>query len=254
MNIDKYVEELNQFEHVKFYADGHKYLINEKEAKSVTSILKNFVKPFDKDYWANYKAKKEGVEVTDILELWERKSKISQMKGSIVHSYIESQLTGIDFSYPEETLVEIFGHDPIQDSFNQIVTLVDGFINDIDNKMIPLASELVIGDYDYLVGGTIDQVFYNKKSNMIEIWDWKTNKEIKTISQYYHLAPLDNIPDTELDHYSLQLALYRLIIKRNTSLEIGNSYITWFNETNSKYQIFKARDYEEYAKLILDTI
>ena len=251
-NISNYQSQLNVFQHIEFDVKDHAYLINGLNAKSVTTILKGYIKAFDSDYWATKKSFELNILPEEILKKWEFNAKCAKTKGTLVHSFIESILTNSKFEYPEEFILKEFGYDPIQDLFKQILPQVETFLQDIENKMIPIATELIIGDSDYLVCGTIDQVFYNKKSGKLEIWDWKTNKEIKTISRYYHLAPLAHIPDTELDHYSLQLSLYKLILEKNTTLELGNSYLTWFNENTNTYKIFKTKDYSEEAQLILN--
>ena len=249
--IQQYKIILEKFENIEFVPESHTYLIDNKIAQSVTTILKKYVKPFERDYWANKKANDLGVPVEEILAKWEYNAKFSQIKGTLVHQFLECNLTNQNFEYPEELIINQFGFDPIQTPFNSIIEVAKQFLTDIDNKMYPVASELVIGDSEYLVGGTIDQLFYNKKSGKLEIWDWKTNKEIKTTSRYYHLSPLDHIPDTELDHYSLQLGLYKYILEANTGLELGNSYIVWLNENESKYQIYKAHDYKSEVEVIL---
>ena len=249
-----FYHQLDKFKHINFTSEEHRYTINGQTAQSVTSLIGKFVKPFERDYWAQVKAEQLGVSALELIEQWEHKAKLSQTKGSIVHAYLESCLCGSEFEYPEASILSMFGHDPIQDHFSHIIPLIKQFLVDIDTKMLPIASEFIVGDAKYLVGGTIDQIFYNKKSAKLEIWDWKTNKEIKLHSRYAHLKPLEHIPDTELDHYSLQLALYKLIVERNTGLELGNSYLVWFNETQPKYQVFKTRDYAIEAQLLLDQI
>jgi ATP-dependent exoDNAse (exonuclease V) beta subunit len=252
--VETYKEQINVFNHIQFAMEDHIYHIDGKKAQSVTTILNNYVKPFEREYWANIKAKKLGISPSEILEQWEFGAKLSKVKGTLVHSFMESNLTASKFTYPEEAIMQAFGYDPIQDSFNQILPQAQKFIADIQDKMFPIASELIIGDSEYLVCGTIDQLFYNKKSGKLEIWDWKTNKAIKTISKYFHLAPLAHIPDTELDHYSLQLSLYKLILAKNTGLELGECYLTWFNETKPAYTVFRAKDYRAEAILILNSL
>ena len=251
MDISAYYQQINIFNNIDFDADSHSYKVAGKTAKSVTETLKGLVKAFDSVYWAEKKALDLGITPDEILKKWEITAKTSKVKGTLVHSYIESIFKSNAFSYPEDFILNEFGFDPVQNAFNTILPQVDKFITDINEKMYAVATEFIIGDVDALVCGTIDQIFYNKKSGKLEIWDWKTNKEIKTISRYYHLAPISHIPDTELDHYSLQLSMYKEILEKNTKLEFGNSYLTWFNENNNDYQIFKTRDYKEEARLIL---
>lgn len=252
--INLYKQQINKFANIKFIQKNHIYWIDNIKATSVTSLLKQYVKPFERDYWANIKAEQAGITVEEILSQWEFSAKFSQIKGTLVHQFIENKLIQNEFIYPEKMIVQAFGYDPIRIPFNQIISVVEQFLDDIENKMFPIASEFVIGDAQYLVGGTIDQLFYNKKSNKLEIWDWKTNKEIKLKSRYFHLASLSHIPDTELDHYSLQLSLYKLILEKNTGLELGTSYIAWFNEKSPKYKIFATKDYKQEADLILNSM
>lgn len=249
--VKRYQQQINVFNYIEFIPDGHIYKIDGMAAQSVTNILKNYVKPFARDYWADIKAKQENITVDEILLRWQNSNKLSQVKGSVIHSFIESKLAKFDFVYPEELILQMFGYDPIQDLLHLMMPQIERFVADIQDKMYHVASEFIIGDKDSLVCGTIDQLFYNQKSGQLEIWDWKTNKEIKMISKYFHLAPLEHIPDTEFDRYSLQLSLYKLILMKNTGVAIGNCYLTWFNENITNYQIFRAKDYMCEAETIL---
>lgn len=252
--LNDYLEHLQIFENIKFIADDHTYLVDDIKARSVTSILKQLVKPFDSDHWAAIKSKGMGITPDELKSKWEFNAKLAQIKGTVAHGILESRLTGTEFIYPDELILNHFGYDPVQDLVQNMMPLIDKFTKDIDGKMLPIASELVVGDSEYKVGGTIDQIFYNHKSGKLEIWDWKTNKQIKTNSNYNHLPPIEHIADTELDHYSLQLSFYKLILEKNTQLEFGDSYIVWFNENNSNYQIFKTKDYQDEIKVILDHV
>lgn len=251
MLTDDYLSHLQVFAGIEFVAENHSYLINNQVACSVTSILKQFIKPFDSDYWAELKAKEIGITPDELKSKWEFNSKLAKVKGTVIHSILENKLSGREFFYPEELILSHFGYDPIQDLVQNMLPQIDKFILDIEGKMHPITSELVIGDGEYMVGGTVDQIFYNHKSAKLEIWDWKTNKQIKTTSRFSHLAPLEHIPDTELDHYSLQLSFYRFILEKNTSLEFGDSYIVWFHENNRNYQIYRAKDYRAEIEQIL---
>ena len=61
-------------------------------------------------------------------------------------------------------------------------------------NLVPVKMELVVGDEDYGLGGMVDCLFYNKKSGMLEVWDYKTNKAInikmitdKLLKNRYHI-------------------------------------------------------------------
>ena len=60
-----------------------------------------------------------------------------------------------------------------------IIELFKKFYNDSYGKLIPVRAEVVVGDEELGLGGMIDQLFWNEKSGKLEIWDWKTNTQIK---------------------------------------------------------------------------
>lgn len=245
-------EELAKFNNITYYDDSHRYLMNGKDAISVTKIISKFEKPFDSDYWSKKKAKEQGITQKEILDGWRLKADIACEKGSAIHSYIENSLYNKVFPYPEQRILKFFkGTDPVRNKYQSIVKLANKFITDINGKMIPIRSEMVIGDQEYGICGMFDQIFYNKKSNMLEIWDWKTNGEMTTQSKYYLLDPISYIPDSKLDIYSLQTSLYRYIIEKNTKLKLGNSYLCWFNEDNDNYVVFPCKDYRKEAEILL---
>ena len=88
-------------------------------------------------------------------------------------------------------------------------------------NLVPVKMELVVGDEDYGLGGMVDCLFYNKKSGMLEVWDYKTNKAINTKNNYGQRfnEPISHLDVCEINTYSLQLSLYKHIIEKNTNLK-----------------------------------
>lgn len=246
-------EELSKFNDIVFYDEPHEYHINGKKMTSVTTLIGKYEKPFEEEFHATRKAKELGMTVDEVIAMWKRTNRISTVKGTAVHSYIENYLAHKVFPYPEAVVKSNFnGEDPVREKYDKIVPLVHKFYNDISGKLIPIKSELIVGDVDYGICGMIDQLFYNKKSGMLELWDWKTNKEIKTSSRYKLLSPISHLSTAEIDIYSLQLSLYKHIVHKNTNLKLGDSYLVWFNELNDTYKIYKCYDYLDNVKLMLN--
>ena len=120
-------------------------------------------------------------------------------------------------------------------------------------KLIPVRAEVVVGDVEWGVTGMIDQLFYNEKSKKLEIWDWKTNKAIKDKNKWQQFKkPLSHLDVCELNTYSLQLSFYKLIVERNTELQLGDNYIVWFNENNDTYKIMKCYDFSDEILKIMN--
>jgi ATP-dependent exoDNAse (exonuclease V) beta subunit len=100
----------------------------------------------------------------------------------------------------------------------------------------------------------LDCLFWNKKSQWLEIWDYKTNKEIKTSNNYGNkmLHPISHLDECEMNTYSLQLGLYKHIIEKNTNLKIGNCYLIWINENIDNYKVYKCKDLHAELKLMIE--
>ena len=248
--------ELAKFNNIKFHDKEHKYYINDKQMTSVTKIIGNFKQPFDSDYWANKKATERGILKEEILKEWKYKADFATQKGSAFHAFAESYLFNKIFPFPEEEMTQVLGGVEnmleCREALNKIIKLFKKFYNNSYGKLIPVRAELVVGDEELGLCGMIDQLFWNEKSGKLEIWDWKTNKQIKENNKWQQFNhPIDHLDVCELNTYSLQLSAYKYIVEKNTTLKLGDSYIVWVNENNEDYKIFKCNNFEDEVINIL---
>jgi len=253
----KIVKELAKFNNIKFHDKEHKYYLNGNRTKSVTSVIGKYKHPFDKDYWSQKKADERGITKEEIIKEWKYKADFSCEKGSAFHEYVENYLTNKLFPFPEHRITEALGGEEnmleCKEVVKKLIKLFDKFYDDSFGRLIPVRAEVVVGDEEWGVTGMIDQLFYNEKSQKLEIWDWKTNKEIKRKNKWQQFKePLSHLDVCELNTYSLQLSFYKLIVERNTELLLGDSYIVWFNENNEKYEIIKCFDFREEILKIME--
>lgn len=248
------LKKLDIFSDYTFDEDTHTYYYKgNKVCVSVTSLIGEYDKPFDKDYWSDYKAKQQGVTQQEILSQWIVNSEKSCNSGTIFHSFMEHSLAGKPTykTLLEKSLNESYSNEVLQ-RVEKLKILGSKFIEDSKHKLIPVKSEFTVG-INTIVAGQIDQIFYNTKSDELEVWDWKTNKNISTRNTYGEklLYPLNNLDNCEFNHYSLQLSTYKYILEYY-GIKTGSSYFVWFNENNSDYQIYKCADYTKASALIID--
>lgn len=252
------------FKDITYYDEPHVYTINGsksnkhgKPIKSVTGLLGEFKEKFDADYWAQRKADEEGVTKQDKLKEWELINKIANVKGTIVHEYIENLLARKIFPYPTDyvnsELESEESRKEVREKVNACIDLADKFISDISGKLLPIESELVVGDDELGVCGMVDQLFFNFKANEFQIWDWKTNKRLERRSRFGNKlkGKLSHLDECEFVIYSLQLAIYREIIRLKTDIDVGRNYIVWFFEKNSNYEVIECLDLQKEARYIL---
>jgi hypothetical protein len=252
-----FFERMSVFDDIKYYDEPHTYHIGDRRLTvSATGIVHKFTPPFDQETISKRCAKKEGITQAAILKQWRLKNVIGTTKGSVFHDYAENYLNNKIFAYPIEKLLavpEFEGKDLIAEKIEILKPMFHRFHAKIQGRMLPIKSELVIGDPDLDMGGMIDQIFYNKKTGEFELWDWKTNGKFETYSPFKKkmLGMMAQYDACHLNEYSLQLAIYKLVIERRTGIKLGTSRLAWFFEGNSDVKIFDCIPMEKEAKLAL---
>lgn len=247
-------KELAKFRHIKYFDEPHKYFIGEQELVSGTTFIGTLKDKFDAPKMAKLTAKKKGVEVETILAEWDYKREFSSIKGTMVHNFAENYWGNKVFPYDEQLVIDKFGEDVIRERYDECVKMFKEFYNEASKSLVPIAMELVIGDSDMGIGGMVDALFWNDKMGELQIWDYKTNKQIRTKSDYRKRfkAPINFIEECEYESYSLQLNLYKYIIEKNTNLKIGKLYLVWITEENEKFQVIECKDYMNVIHLLFN--
>lgn len=235
--------EQTNFAEIIFNSRFHTYRYGGKRLQAVTKVCGRFKKPFERDYWAQRKADERGVNVADILAEWEVSGAAGREKGKRVHDYIRQVLS------PEQAVKDdpflALNEWPIEaEIFRQL------WRQRLSTYAEPLWCEWVVGDAALGIAGTIDAVFRHRDTKEHHIFDWKTNRKFTTGNPWKSrskklLPPFDDLEECDLNFYSLQVSLYKLILRRNTDLPLdtaglGHSYIVHLEADG--YQIHQALD------------
>ena len=249
-------EELTVFDDYLFDEEPHIYYYKGKKVGvSGTKLLEKYENVFDANKMAPFSARKLNMSTDEVLSMWETDNLISQVKGTHLHAYMENATANKVYNYPKEEVIGMFGYDALLEPWFVITMMMDDFQKDIRGKLIPIKSELIIGSPDFDIAGAVDQIYFNKVTNELEIWDWKTNKEIKyegykgqtLLGKYRYLQ------DCNFVHYSIQLNVYKYILQNMTKLRFGACRIVWFNEKNDTYKVITCMDlYKEAEELLLE--
>jgi len=239
------------FNDATYHDEPHKYYVGGKELISVTTILHQYQEEFKEDYWAKVKAEEYVLSEHEVLRAWKFINKKGTIKGSAIHDYAENLFLNKVFPYPKQLILEEFGFDPILSEYEITKKHVDRFYNDVQGKLIPIRTEMIVYDSESLIGGMLDMLFYNVKKKEFEIWDHKTNKKLSLTSDRKMKGELYMLDDSDLNLYSLQLSFYKLIIEKNTGIKLGDSYIIWFSHNNENYEVIKIKDFTYYVNIIM---
>lgn len=246
--------ELSKFNHIVYYDEPHVYYIDGVQQTSATQFLGQYKPKFETKLVAERYARKRGLDVESVIRDWDFKRDFSTVKGSAFHEYAENWYSNKVFPYNQHIAEQKFGIDVVRESYDVLVRLFHEFYEDYKEELIPVMSEVVVGDVDYGICGMIDQLFYNTKKQELQIWDWKTNKKIGRKNDFGEKFkdPISHLDVCELNTYSLQLNLYKHILEKNTNLKVGECNICWINENNDKYEVIPCKDMSEEINTLLE--
>jgi ATP-dependent exoDNAse (exonuclease V) beta subunit len=207
----------------EFNPENHTYTVNGKLLKSVTTFISEHKNKFDSEGAAEKYALKHGLEKSLVLSKWKQLGEIACQIGTAVHYVFEHYIL-----HNQILTTGNYGKEKTAVKF-----ICEMFFTD---RLIPVATEIIVYDEILGISGTIDCICKNSK-NQYFILDWKTNEIIQE-NNYgkMMLRPFSHIPDCTLYHYSMQLSLYKKLCKE---YKIEDIFIVHINHND--YKIIKAQ-------------
>ena len=251
MTKEEYLKELNKaFSDFRFYEEDHHYEYKgERVGISVTRLIEDYCNEFDAQPIAERVAIRDGKSVQEVLDEWEYKNKFACAKGSTCHEFAQSRWSGevweekhFDGSEEYERAVEIIQHQ------------ANEFRIDYKDRLEHLADEFIIGSEEYDIASAIDHLFINKLTGGLILVDYKTNSDIHKNEKYAKdmKVPLSHLKDFTLNHYYIQLSIYKYIVEKYTNLKIEDMFIVWFSENIDNYEIIEIPYLENEVEMILE--
>jgi ATP-dependent exoDNAse (exonuclease V) beta subunit len=227
---------LPDFSHILKDEATHTYTTADGQVlRNATALVESLQIPFNADYHAGRKALDRGISKEAVLAEWEQIRTTAQARGTRFHAHIQARLAGEEVATEEGA-----GTDMLETS------LFDHWWEDArvgPARLEPLQTEWVMGDSTLGIAGTADALFINGQGRLVLV-DWKTGKRFNTYNRFQSLlAPFSDVPDCELYRYSMQLSLYRLILRRAGLPPISESYI--FHFSGHGYQRYSALDFTD---------
>lgn len=217
---------------------------------SVTQRIKQFEKPYDENYWSEYKAKEYGESQETVLRYWEYLRTVSSIKGTLVHLFLENLWNGkiIDIHYPKyidslraKEFIEF--HTKTQ----KCLKLAKRFFLDYYETYETISTEPIVRKGKY--AGQVDLIVNDLSINRPRIIDYKTDKEIDYDNTYENFTDfLSHLPKSRYHKYCLQTNMYKQMLDYETALPI----VVWINENNDSYKLINVEDYSVEAKKLLE--
>lgn len=238
MSKEEYLKELNKaFGDFKFYEEGHYYTYKDKSISiGATGLIEQYTQDFDAQAVAERVATRDGKSVQEVLDEWKYKNRFATTKGSTCHEFAQSIWIAKDWK-----MLEFDGSNEFKNAVLKINIQATDFMIDYADRLEHVADEFVIGSEEYDIASAIDHLFINKMTGELVMVDYKTNSDIYKNERYAKKMkiPLNNLRDTTLNHYAIQLSIYKYLIEKYTILKVSEFFIVWFSELNENYEIIE---------------
>lgn len=234
---------------ITFTEEGHRYTVDGDSASytSVTTLIHKFFPHFDaakviSRIIANPRSPYYLMEPNEVQCMWDHATTL----GSELHQQIE-----LFFDNVAE-----FGELP------QIVApsvefgfFLDFFRENVVGKLKPFRTEMYVFNEDFKVCGSIDMLFCSPDNeDELYIYDWKRSKEIRTSSPFGKgLRCLSHLDDCNLNHYSLQLNLYKYILETKYGKTVKGMALVVLHPNQATYQVIHVSDMQNEIHAILDS-
>jgi hypothetical protein len=115
----------------------------------------------------------------------------------------------------------------------------------VGSKMEPYRTEWLVWNEDIKLAGSIDML-YKKSNGKYAIYDWKRSKEIKTENRYQSgYGPLSHLPDANYWTYSMQLNIYRMILKQKYDMDVDEMALVILHPNQANWRVIKINIMEE---------
>ena len=228
LELREILENKRQELELTFIEDTHTYFMKDVDGvvknnfPSVSKVLKKFYPEFPTNEAAEKKSKGDPVVKQQLIEEWAAAGDYSTNMGSRVHFFLEKKLIESSGDY-KEVRQPIFDCDITQIlKGDSMITAGSKFLKLMEERdVVLLDTEIVLGHPELGYTGQPDKVWLviNKKKDGfgLLITDWKTNKPKNFESNNFTKSmfkPFQNLPNTALGHYYVQLPLYgKLILK-----------------------------------------
>lgn len=203
---------------------AHDYYHAGRKLKGVSSLIKQFSRPFDAAYWSARKARKLNVPQQQILDSWEAKRDAACDLGHAVHSFAEQ--VAIAASDPRQIDLVMSDQDPLIGYKAGVWRAYE------ELKIRPLETEKPVCEPLLGLAGTVDLIatIPDCDDSIVDvIIDWKTNSTIDLSNSYGDkmLPPLSHLDDCSYNNYCLQLNTYRLLLARRYQFVADRMMLIW---------------------------
>lgn len=231
---------------IEFDEPTHVYTIDgEKGYTSVTTVVHSLFPEFKEDEviskmmasrnWPQ--SKYFGMTREQIKNDWESNRSNAASLGTAMHANLESAYNGLEHETESKEWLLFKQYEA--DHLN----------------LKPFRTEWTLFAKDIRVAGSVDMLYEDPdEPGALVLADWKRSKEIKTENKWQKgIHPLTkHLDDCNLNHYSLQLGIYKRLIQEYYGYKITQSFIVILHPNQDKYLKIITKDVDDIVEKLFE--
>lgn len=199
--------------------DTHTYTNKDGEVyQSVTTLIGEYQKPFNVEFFAAKTAKKRGITTEAVIQEWKEINHNANVRGTGFHLIMEEFLKTKNIPKENEDIINSFKSKTY----------------DVITNGSEVFSERLLYSHKHKLAGTADLIVVN--GDYFHILDFKTNKKFDYFSKYneYFFAPLSHLQVSKLSIYSIQMSIYARLFEDLTHKKCAGLRLLYLKEYEKK--------------------
>ena len=235
-----------------FKPDEHRYFLNGREMRSVSSIVEHFA-PFDSLSVAakcsvNPKHEHYGKSPEEIVAIWQQAGREAADAGTKVHAFAEACY--LYLAGRENEIEEAFRDRVTSEGLAAVKPKEEAVArwwaeNDWQRYAV-VAKETRIVNPVLGYAGTFDLLLYDMYNAGFAQKDYKTNKDLERWFGEMLIPPLSMIRSNDIGKYTVQQTLYTVVL-RNIGLPVLSNELIWARDEGYRCVMLPM----EYDKVIV---
>ena len=230
---------------IVFDEEPHVYYVHgDPNNISVTTLVHKYFPCFNPDEviskmmrgrnWKN--SKYFGMTPDEIKDFWKANGVDATTHGTHMHKSIESFYNGWTVEHGDTVEYKMF----------------EKFF-DAHPDLEAYRTEWEVYDETLKIAGSIDMVYKNLDDGTYSIYDWKRSKEIKMSNSFEKgFGVMENYPNCNYVHYSLQLNIYKYILETKYGLKIRDMFLIVMHPNNDSYLKYETLTLTEEVAAIFE--
>jgi hypothetical protein len=232
---------LKHFDKLVFDEPSHTYKVIGKGLKPVSTVIKDFCRPFAREKISKFSAFKEGITQVELLKKWDKIRDDACANGTRVHDFGERYViekygvvSNLKFSSVQQ-------HLKTGEFLNNKELALIKFWKKKPEWFVPVSLELRMFCVEMGVAGTADIILIDTRDNTLVIADYKTNKDLfKNYKDQKLLGIFRHLKDCPYSKYVIQLSMYQILLEK-VGYKVSRRFLVWLKE-DGEYEVFDTPD------------